>query len=279
MKSTVITTIMLLLFANSFAQNFQGIAYYTSKTQLKDFNITSNDLTPEMKDQMMEKMKKAFEKEYTLHFTNFESVYQEEEKLEKPNPSSGGLQVKMSFAGGHNSNKLYKNFKTNQYIADDDIFGKEFLITDSLKKMNWKLGNEQKKIGNYTCYKAQLFIPVLEEDLKKYEANKKKKDDGKTNLLTLKEPKETIIEAWYTLEIPVSNGPAKYWGLPGLILELHEENTVYLCTKIVVNPKDKIEIKAPKNGKEVTQKEFDGIQEKKLQSMMNENGAIEIRLN
>ena len=52
---------MLLLFANSFGQNFQGIAYYTSKTQLKDFNITSNDLTPEMKDQMMEKMKKARE--------------------------------------------------------------------------------------------------------------------------------------------------------------------------------------------------------------------------
>lgn len=279
MKTTLILTIISLVFVSSFAQNFQGIAYYTSKKQLKDFNITSTDLTPEMKNQMMEKMRKAFEKEYVLHFNNFESVYQEEEKLDSPTSSSNGSQVKMAFIGGHNSSKLYKNFKTNLYVTDDDIFGKEFLITDSLKKMNWKLINEQKKIGNYNCYRAQLIFPVLEDDWKRYESNKKKKDDGKTNFLDMKEPKEEIIEAWYTLDVPVSNGPAKYWGLPGLILELHEDNTVYLCTKIVVNPKDKIEIKAPKNGKEVSQKEFDVIQEKKLQSMMNENGAIEIRMN
>ena len=70
MKTTFVITIMLHLFVNSFAQNFQGIAYYSSKTQLKDFNITSNDLNPEMKEQMMEKMKKAFEKTYILNFSN-----------------------------------------------------------------------------------------------------------------------------------------------------------------------------------------------------------------
>ena len=97
--------------------------------------------------------------------------------------------------------------------------------------------------------------------------------------MTLSEPKEEIIEAWYTMEIPVSNGPREFWGLPGLILELHDGNTTLLCSKIVLNPKEKIEIKAPKNGKKVTQKEFDKIQEKKLKSMMDQNGAIEIRTN
>lgn len=81
------------------------------------------------------------------------------------------------------------------------------------------------------------------------------------------------------MDIPVSNGLGKYWGLPGLILELHESNTTYLCSKIVLNPLDKVEIKDPKNGKNVNQKEFDEIQEKKLKSMMNDNGVIENKIN
>ena len=54
--------------------------------------------------------------------------------------------------------------------------------------------------------------------------------------------------------------------------------TTFLCSKIVLNPKEKIEIKAPKNGKKVTQKEFDEIEEKKLNSMKNEDGVIEIKM-
>ncbi|WP_130736614.1 GLPGLI family protein [Flavobacterium sp. J27] len=278
MKTYIFTTLFLFFILNNVAQGIQGVASYTSKTQLKDFNITSNDLTPEMKDQMMEKMKKAFEKTFVLNFTNFESLYQEEEKLDTPTPNSGP-KMKMAFIGSSTSGKLYKNFKNNQYIKEDDIFGKEFLITDSMQKMNWKLTNEQKKIGNYTCYKAQLIIPVSDEETKQYQEFKKKKEAGKTTLFEIKEPKDEVVEAWYTLEIPIPNGPGKYWGLPGLILELHEFNTVFLCNKIVLNPKDKIEIKIPKNGKNVSQKEFDAIQEKKLKSMTNENGAIEIRIN
>lgn len=265
-----------LCFSNTFAQNFQGIAYYASQTNMKDFNITMEGMTPDVKEKMMEKMKKAFEKNYILTFTNFESVYSEEEKLDAPKPSNSGISV--NFSGGNNS-KYYKNFKSKQYINNNDIFGKEFLITDSLEKFDWKITDEQKKIGNYTCNKAQIIIPVTEEELKEYEEFKKKQVGNKTSFMTISEPKDQIIEAWYTMEIPVSNGPREYWGLPGLILELHDGNTTLLCSKIILNPTDKIEIKAPKNGKNVSQKEFDKIQEDKMNSMMNENGVIEIRTN
>jgi GLPGLI family protein len=275
MKTLFFTTAFLWLTLSSYAQNFQGIAYYSSQTSMKNFNITSNDMTPDVKEKMMEKMKKAFEKTYILSFNTVESIYSEEEKLDAPKPSSNGVSV--SFSGGSDS-KYYKNFKTKQYITDLDIFGKEFLVVDSLPKFNWVMTGDEKKIGNYTCSKAQIIIPVTEEDLKEYEEYKKKAESGKTTFFTPSEPKERIIEAWYTMEIPVSNGPDKYWGLPGLILELHEGETTFLCSKIVLNPKEKIEIKAPKNGKKVTQKEFDDIQEKKLNSMKNEDGVIEIKM-
>lgn len=277
MKKLLLRISILVFFTNSFAQNFQGIAYYASQTQMKDFKIESSDMDPAMQEKLMESMKKAFEKTYILNFNNFESVYQEEEKLETPKPGSNGMKVQIGFSGGIKS-KLYKNFKTKTYTTDRDIFGKEFLVTDSLEQFKWEMINEQKKIGNYNCYKALIKIPVTEEELKKFEEQKKKQEEGKTSFFTMSEPKEQIIEAWYTLDIPVSNGPEEYWGLPGLILELHDGNTTYLCSKIVLNPEEKIEIKAPNNGKKVNQKEFDKIQEKKLESMMNENGVIEIKM-
>ena len=52
-----------------------------------------------------------------------------------------------------------------------------------------------------------------------------------------------VVTAWYTLDIPVSHGPGDYWGLPGLILEISDDNTQILCTKIVMNPKEKVDLK------------------------------------
>ena len=47
-------------------------------------------------------------------------------------------------------------------------------------------------------------------------------------------------------QIPVSHGPAQYGGLPGLILELTTDNSVMLCTKVVMNPEKRIQISQPK---------------------------------
>ena len=77
----------------------------------------------------------------------------------------------------------------------------------------------------------------------------------------------TIVTAWYTMEIPVGHGPDDFWGLPGLILEVSYQNTRILCTKIVMNPKEKKEIKEPNKGKVVTQEEYDKIVREKMEEM------------
>ena len=45
---------------------------------------------------------------------------------------------------------------------------------------------------------------------------------------------------------PVGHGPSEYWGLPGLILEVSAGETTMLCSKIIINPVEAIEIEAPK---------------------------------
>jgi GLPGLI family protein len=68
----------------------------------------------------------------------------------------------------------------------------------------------------------------------------------------LEMPKDVTITAWYTPEIPESR--SKLLGLPGLILEINDGKTVILCSKIVLNPKEKTVIKAPVKGKVISQK-------------------------
>ena len=65
--------------------------------------------------------------------------------------------------------------------------------------------------------------------------------------------KEITITAWYTLAIPVSNGPGNFHGLPGLILAVNDGTETIVCSKIVLNPKNKIDFSEPKKGKIVTQ--------------------------
>ena len=84
-------------------------------------------------------------------------------------------------------------------------------------------------------------------------------------------PKEQTITAWYTPEIPVNQGPEGYWGLPGLILEVNDGRTVILCSKVVLNPKEKAAIKPATNGKVVTQKGFDETMMQKMEEMREMN--------
>src|SRR5690606_30717868 len=75
------------------------------------------------------------------------------------------------------------------------------------------------------------------------------------------------VTAWYTPQIPVSNGPSTYWGLPGLILEVNDGSETLLCTKIVLNNKEAIKIDEPKKGKKVSQEEYDKIVKEKTDEM------------
>ena len=94
-------------------------------------------------------------------------------------------------------------------------------------------------------------------------ADNKEKENNEPEFIE----KEVVVEAWYTPEVPINHGPSEYWGLPGLILAVSDDVTTIICSKITLNPKDKIEIKAPKKGKKVTQAEYDEISREKMIEM------------
>lgn len=256
-KVLVFALTLIVFQAN--AQEFQGVATYKSKRKL-EIKLDSTQVNSEMHQQMMEMLKKQFEKTYILTFNKEESIYKEEEALAPPQPS--GMQVVVAIAGG--SDILYKNTKDQRYTNQNDMFGKIFLIKDKLKTMEWKLEPETKNIGEYTCFKATT-TREQEKRVGSISVNGDKDLDGEEK----KAPEmETItITAWYTPQIPISTGPGIYHGLPGLILEVNDGSETVICSKIVLNPKDGLNISEPKKGKAVTQAEFDEIMEKKMKEM------------
>jgi GLPGLI family protein len=132
---------------------------------------------------------------------------------------------------------------------------------------------ETKQIGQYMCLKATAIKEVDEFDWR----SMRRRDDTaekKTDTTATKEiseeieiPKTVEVTAWYTPQIPVSHGPGEYWGLPGLILEVSADRTVILCTKIVLNPTDKEDIKVPSKGKEISQDKYNETVKEKMAEM------------
>lgn len=269
------TLIFLLFLSFSInAQNISGQAFYESKTTVDmDALGGGREMSEEMKKTVAQMMKSVLEKTYILTFNKDESIYKEQEKLDAA-PMNPGFKMMMS---SYTPGAQYKNLKTGQIIEENEFFGKQFLVTDSIKSLDWQITKESKPIGQYIAFKATAIKKVDPND---YSMARPKKKDEKENAETKKDtaqpqdpmdmieiPEEIEVTAWFTPQIPVSNGPGEYAGLPGLILELNVYRTTLLCSKIVMNPKDSEKIEPPTKGKKLTREEYVKIVKEKTEEL------------
>jgi GLPGLI family protein len=259
-------TVITLLAWNINAQKFSGKATYISKSKM-DLGTYGANFSEARKKQVAARLKNRLEKTYFLTFNNLESIFLEEEKIDA---LAGATD---SWGGYFSRGDHYKNIKEAKIVQSQEFYGKRFLVKDELYRIDWSMGTETKKIGQYTCYKAKAFVPS--EELSWYDFSwsdlrpSTAKGAGDENI----EEKLTLVEAWYTPQVPVNQGPAEYWGLPGLILEVSANNTTLLCTEIVISKEDKVAIEAPEKGKEITKKDYTlTVREKMVEMRSNRMG-------
>lgn len=271
---------MIALFISgiSMAQNISGRAYYESKTTVDTDNFGGREMSEDMKKQILERMKSYLEKTYILTFNGKESLYKEEEKLEAGAGNQGFGMMMSSFSAGDQ----YKNLETGQFLEEREFFGKQFLINDSILKLDWQVGKESKQIGQYIAIKATAVKKVDPNDFSmmrrrrdRDRANEEQKEGeevadstkSKDPFDEIEIPKEVMVTAWFTPQIPIQNGPGEYAGLPGLILELNVDRTTILCSKIVLSTQGNETIEAPNKGTEVTREAYNQIVKEKTEEM------------
>ncbi len=274
----IITLFAVLFSIAATAQQFSGQAFYQSKTTM-DMDFGGREMSAEQKKMIAQRMKQYLEKTFVLTFNKTESIYKEQEVLET-NAGGGGRGFGMMM-GSFSAGDQYKNIETNQLIEEREFFGKQFLVMDQAAGLEWTDTKESKMIGKYLAIKATAVKSIDANDFSMARRRNRDGDQDKDSetaqdstktadadpMDEIEIPKEVIVTAWYTPMIPVGHGPSEYGGLPGLILELNVDRTTILCSKIVMNPDEPEDIKAPSKGKEVTREEYNAIVKEKTDEM------------
>ncbi|MCF2873635.1 MULTISPECIES: GLPGLI family protein [unclassified Tenacibaculum] len=130
--------------------------------------------------------------------------------------------------------KIYIDKKEDKLIEELYYSYQNLLKVRKANFINWKLTEETKEIKGYKCFKATYTY------IQKWRGREF--------------PWEII--AWYSPEIPVKLGPIRYGGLPGLILELSEDNRGFIVDEIKFLNDEELEIKEPTKGELILEDEI-----------------------
>lgn len=127
------------------------------------------------------------------------------------------------------NNTIYSDLNNGLVIAQKKVLGDAFLVSDSTRKIKWKITDETRDIAGYHCRRANGIM--LDS---------------------------VYIVAFYTTQIPVPGGPESFNGLPGMILgvALPHENIAWFATKVTDTTLPDNAVVPPKKGKKTDNKKF-----------------------
>ncbi len=115
--------------------------------------------------------------------------------LVKNNPNAGLqelLALRKSVPTNRVKSEIEKSTKSSSNIYYEKISGITYRFKEDKLTFNWKVESKEKQIHNFICKKATVNFA------------------GRN------------YTAWYTTEIPISDGPYKFKGLPGMIIEIYD---------------------------------------------------------
>lgn len=195
----------------------------------------------------------------TLYFTDTESTFTSNKFYSTEDRIYRESNIFVMVEGDTIGKVVYKNLVTKHITSRKFIRNMAFVIEDSLSEIDWVLSENIKEIGGYKCQKAI------------------------TNF------KGREYEVWFTPDIPISTGPWKLWGLPGLILEGRDKTgqVVFHFSKLNLGYINTLKAKFPYNserpwllGKSVNNVNFISLKRKdnkkirqEAQSLTLEGGA------
>lgn len=219
MKPIILLIITLFFSTSSIAQQFidQAEIEFEVNTNLKK-TMSNNSWDEKMKDNLSE-LKTSY---YTYTFAENKSIYKFERWSEK-------TRIPKYQKEADEENIWYFDFATKTMNIQKQIANTNFVISDSIANIEWKITNENREIAGYNCRKA---VGKILDDV--------------------------YVFAFYTDDITISGGPCSVNGLPGMILGLTIPRlyTSFIATKINLQVSNTVEIKPISSKKTYNSKEL-----------------------
>jgi GLPGLI family protein len=233
-------SLLLVIFAVFTLYSQKGIVYYGFINALPSGNSKGPDSNAYL----------IFNKELSYYVTAKDSLEKAESREQQKtftNDDGGGIIYNGTKVSPQGDQVVY-DFKNN-ILLSNILYRKQIYVKEIPSKISWKLEKETKKVGNFNCKKAT------------------------TNF------RGRSYVAWYTAEIPVSYGPWKLQGLPGLILEAYDVNkfvywyfkSVEYPTKIKDNPAGIRKSKSERKVDFLTFEEFKKVQVEEQKRVTEKN--------
>jgi len=166
-----------------------------------------------------------------LHLNATESKYENSEEEAEPG-NEGWSNRKETFF-------MKRNFQDNTLYDGITLLGKTYLIHDTIVPLKWKIMNDMKEVAGHICMNASLTDTLRKQN--------------------------TIV--WFALDMPVSAGPDRFFGLPGVILEVDVNNGALIMTadKIdLVALTTELDAPAKIKGKKINMAEYNNLIEKQI---------------
>lgn len=199
-------TVLSFMTTTAWAQQFvdKAVIEYEVNTNLK--KTMSNDNWDEMMKENLSDLKISY---FTYSFEDNKSIY----KFDRWSPKTKIPKYKKE---ADEESIWYFDFAAGKMNMQKQIAGTNFVISDSIPKIEWKITNENREIAGYNCRKA---VGKIMGDV--------------------------YVFAFYTDDITISGGPCSINGLPGMILGLTIPRlyTSFIATKVDVSFNNASEIK------------------------------------
>lgn len=218
----------LLLSTVSFAQKIEGSVRYLMVNDWAK-KMTHVDY---MSKQAVDKMTymigdRGVSKSYTrLYLTPTQTKYEDsDESANKGDVGNSWLKDEFT---------ITRNYEKKTMRDIIDLAGKTYIVEDSIHTPKWKIMNEMKEIAGHICMNATWTDTIKKQN----------------------------VEGWFALDILNSGGPERFFGLPGLILEVNVNDGALVLTadQIALNKlTTELDLSKKVKGKKIKETEYFSI--------------------
>lgn len=233
MKHFILAISLLLASAGAQAQEIEGVIRYLVVHNWSKKMAAVDYISKQQRERIdyMWGNRSEWKQFATMYITPTETKYEDSEERAEADDEGYSWRKDVYY--------IKRNYATNTMHDVIQMLGKTYIVVDSLHAPDWKILNDIKEVAGHMCMNATWTDSIKHQN----------------------------VVAWFAMDIPISAGPERFFGLPGLILEVDVNNGGMLITADKIDLKklgSELDLPKKLKGKTITDTEYTAILKKHM---------------